>query len=1407
MIKESRTKIKLRILSLFFTFIILVPIANLSIAPLTQVYAVEEINYSEKTEKESLEDQKSVIFTAGDWDRARNDGLVPPPGYFHYRVQEHILKKLKVEFPKESGTEQEVTYKPGLAPKGSKNNEGKIDLYGVNDKIEYVWELKPGSYIKPNKFMEGINQLSRYVFDAELKKSNGTSELRIGNIPYKDGQEEYLKGSISLYDIFKSFQSRTDKLNNIDFDMLKDYDISFDCFIDPRSKKYLILTGYFPSGMIIYWFYRIPNKQLKQGNPQIDTSYFWYIAGVPLLYALKSYDFSFHDPLSNPAPVQSDAIPEELQIIALQRTKELLGYESISDYVKYTQTEIKTKELENLREELIKLGTDSYLIPKEKADLIFEYASKIATLSLTSSLLAKRIKQYSSAGQAENFLTTASLIAESILKNPKTYVYAGATYVVLNSTNYITVQEFADFLPDFKTLDLNEFDDVFDYDTDEDFSIDSVKVNEILTELKNEQSRFSSAEKTVPQRDPLIIDLGDNDIDLTDVEKGVYFDLDNNGFAEKTAWIGVEDGFLALDINENGIIDNGSELFGDKFIMPNGNVSRTGFEALTSLDENNDGIINADDTVFENLCIWIDADHDGETDEGELVSLAEYGIESIDLNFALDGTVNIETGTMIAESSFVSFGENNSRKISEFWFPVNSADTTHDGEVTVGNVPNFEQALIDDISGELLNLYIDFNYADSISQKRYYLKKMLYHITDADEIAPESRGGNIDARDLHVIEAFMGRDFEGVDGSNPNSRAAEILKTVYNNIENYYYTIVNMHSEFGQYMFLFPETEDENGLKNVYTDAYDDYLKHKIENGENIDIFLYDLGNYLRSFDSINDTNEFDKYRQYYSQLSEHCSDIVGLVNNSYTYIGTNDNDKIQTENRNNYIFGQSGDDIYHGSVDNDLYFFDIFHGNDVIYDKFGNNTIEFSSNLPEDCYSISIDAIKGFVLTNEYTGATISIPDFIRNPQNYRFDFNGLSEKSNSINNRNIIEGTAEDDYYEPGDGFNIFYGGEGNETLAGGKDMDFMYGGDGDDTLLGRNGVNVLFGEGGSDTIYDGNDGSYLSGGEDDDFIYGGGGADVLDGGTGNDYLQGDHGGDTYIFRKGYDTDTINPSSDDNTIMIYGYKSNQMINTRNAHNDLISHFGSADSTDCLIVDHFFDYNSNRDISFVFDDDTVLGQYDITAKYEPIVGTDGNDWLAIQNSDNGIINAGAGNDGLSGGSGNDELYGEAGDDTLYGNDGSDTLDGGTGIDTLCGGNGEDTYVFAKGYEQDTINEWGSDHSDVLLTDINSDEIIVSDQWGSNLLISVNDTDDVLTISNFKWGQATYTFKFADGAEGYIDKDTWQLVLIKEPDVIEEETTGAEDEVSTDEISSIDATTTDSDTTDEIDNIENDLVA
>lgn len=447
-------------------------------------------------------------------------------------------------------------------------------------------------------------------------------------------------------------------------------------------------------------------------------------------------------------------------------------------------------------------------------------------------------------------------------------------------------------------------------------------------------------------------------------------------------------------------------------------------------------------------------------------------------------------------------------------------------------------------------------------------------------------------------------------------------------------------------------------------------------------------------------------------------------------------------------IFGGTGDDTMNGGDGNDSYYIDANHGNDVIRDTKGENKLYFTDGLSVEDYEASINAKLGFVLTNKETGETVSLPDFLTNPLNYNFNFEGGSDTEESITNREVFEGTAADDYLETGDGFNISYGGDGDDTLAGGKDIDFMYGGNGDDLVLGRNGVNVLFGEEGNDTIYDGDHGSYLNGGNGDDMLYGGGGADVLDGGAGNDYLQADHGNDTYIFGKGYDTDTIHASSDVNTIVIKGYDASSMINTRNAHNDLIIHFGSEDSTDCLIIDHFFDYNSNRDIRFEFDNGTVLGQYDIKAKYAPIEGTENSDWLGIQTSEDIIYRGYDGHDGIGAGNGND------------------TLDGGTGNDVLNGGNGTDTYIFAKGYGNDSINEWGTDKSIVKFTDINSDEVTIVDQWG-NLLVTVNDTEDTLTINSFKWGQSTYSFEFADGAIASVNKDTFELEFSKLPDIPE----------------------------------------
>jgi hypothetical protein len=67
---------------------------------------------------------------------------------------------------------------------------------------------------------------------------------------------------------------------------------------------------------------------------------------------------------------------------------------------------------------------------------------------------------------------------------------------------------------------------------------------------------------------PLVLDTDGNDFETKSKQDGIYFDLDNDGFAEKTAWTN-GDAFLTYDLNENGKIDNGSELFGNHTVVGN----------------------------------------------------------------------------------------------------------------------------------------------------------------------------------------------------------------------------------------------------------------------------------------------------------------------------------------------------------------------------------------------------------------------------------------------------------------------------------------------------------------------------------------------------------------------------------------------------------------------------------------------------------------------------------------------------------------------------------------------------------------------------------------------------------------------------------------------------------------------
>ncbi|EKE04292.1 MAG: hypothetical protein ACD_20C00088G0002 [uncultured bacterium] len=86
---------------------------------------------------------------------------------------------------------------------------------------------------------------------------------------------------------------------------------------------------------------------------------------------------------------------------------------------------------------------------------------------------------------------------------------------------------------------------------------------EIKANIDDPLGLFNQAEGSYgPPRDPLFLDLDGDGIETVSIENGTYFDYDNNGFAEKTSWVGGDDGILVFDRNNNGIIDNGTELIG-----------------------------------------------------------------------------------------------------------------------------------------------------------------------------------------------------------------------------------------------------------------------------------------------------------------------------------------------------------------------------------------------------------------------------------------------------------------------------------------------------------------------------------------------------------------------------------------------------------------------------------------------------------------------------------------------------------------------------------------------------------------------------------------------------------------------------------------------------------------------------
>jgi type I secretion target GGXGXDXXX repeat protein domain protein len=173
--------------------------------------------------------------------------------------------------------------------------------------------------------------------------------------------------------------------------------------------------------------------------------------------------------------------------------------------------------------------------------------------------------------------------------------------------------------------------------------------------------------------DPIIIDLNKDGTTTSKLNGAVNFDIDSNGFKEATGWISKDDAFLAYDRNGNGKIDNGSELFGDKTIADTqrgytGKTAKNGFEALKAFDTNHDNIIDERDEEFGKLLLWQDKNSNAATDEGELKTLKEHNIKSIDLRYKETQIDN--NGNLIKQTSTITFNDNTTTTVDDVWFKV-----------------------------------------------------------------------------------------------------------------------------------------------------------------------------------------------------------------------------------------------------------------------------------------------------------------------------------------------------------------------------------------------------------------------------------------------------------------------------------------------------------------------------------------------------------------------------------------------------------------------------------------------------------------------------------------------------------------------------------------------------------------
>jgi hypothetical protein len=304
---------------------------------------------------------------------------------------------------------------------------------------------------------------------------------------------------------------------------------------------------------------------------------------------------------------------------------------------------------------------------------------------------------------------------------------------------------------------------------------------------------FGTAEFTVS---PIILDLDGNGVStLHQATAGIYFDHDDNGFAERTGWVAPADVLLVLDLDRNDRIETGAELFGNQTLLPNGRKAWGGFEALAQYDSNSDRRITALDPVWSELQAWRDGNSNAQVDTGELLSLEAVGVAALDLAYTYSdqsdeqGNTHKQIGTYLSMDGSVS-------AMTDVWFSVDLARTQQRDLQPVaqslrllpdlpgiGNIGSLHQEMASDAAGPLPGLIQEWMTADS-TRRTQLMESIILHWTGVHDLSVTDPYQDPQAmRRLAALETLVGRKFrDGWAVTTPGFRAWEVIDRAFGDL-------------------------------------------------------------------------------------------------------------------------------------------------------------------------------------------------------------------------------------------------------------------------------------------------------------------------------------------------------------------------------------------------------------------------------------------------------------------------------------------------------------------------------------------------------------------------------------------------------------------------------------------------